>query len=88
MNADKDAAGTWAEQLEAAEQAAKADEYVQRIVILTLHLELILPVCSQSAVKLVISQEKVKKVKFPYWLPSVWTGADSNVRAINSQVTF
>jgi len=26
--ADKDAGGTWAEQLEAAEQAAKVDEYV------------------------------------------------------------
>jgi len=31
--ADKDATGTWAEQLEAAEQAAKADEYVMCCII-------------------------------------------------------
>jgi len=31
MTADKDVGGTWAEQLEAAEQAAKADEYVHML---------------------------------------------------------
>jgi len=31
MVADKEVSGTWAEQLEAAEQAAKVDEYVHYI---------------------------------------------------------